>query len=163
MRAQARKLFAQATDTDTAAASADPVEPNLATAALNVVAAAGDADDYDHILDLYRNAPTPQSEQNYLSALLQFQPRDLFDRTLQLARDEVRTQNAPFMLAAAMSHSEHGPRAWAFVSENWDELCRRFPQNTIARMVGGVRAMSTPVLAREVTEFCSRTRCRRAS
>ena len=151
VRRQAKQLFAQTHDS--AGSSSELVEPNLATAALNVVAAAGDSDDYDQILGLYRNAATPQSEQNYLWALLRFGPQDLFDRTLALTRDEVRTQNAPYLLAAAMSHTEHGPRAWAFVSDHWTELCRRFPLNTIARMVGGVRAMSTPALAREVTEF----------
>ncbi len=150
VRRQASALFIRANDDSSAT---EPVEPNLATAALNVVAASGDADDYDHILDLYRNASTPQSEQNYLWSLLQFRSQELFDRTLTLARDEVRTQNSPFLLAAAMSHIDLGPRAWAFVSGHWAELCRRFPQNTISRMVGGVRAMSTPALAREVTEF----------
>ncbi len=150
VRREADVLLTRSLDDNSAT---DPVEPNLATAALNVVAASSGEDSYDLILNLYRNASTPQSEQNYLWALLQFRSQELFDRTLMLARDEVRTQNAPFLLAAAMSHADLGPRAWAFVSDHWEELCRRFPQNTIPRMVGGVRAMSTPALAREVTEF----------
>ena len=35
---------------------------------------------------------------------------------------EIRTQNAPGVLARAVANREHGDRAWAFVKEHWDEI-----------------------------------------
>jgi puromycin-sensitive aminopeptidase len=146
VRERARQLF----DVENNGGS---VEPNLAAAAVRVVASAGDDATYDEMVELYRNASTPQSELRYLGALLQFEDGDLFERTLHLILTEVRTQNAPFMLATAMTHLDHGPRAWELVRSRWDELNERFPQNSIPRMVGGVRALSTAELARDVEGF----------
>ena len=145
-RGRARQLFDAEND-------GTAVEPNLAAAAVRVVAAAGDEATYAEMVELYRTASTPQSELRYLGALLQFEDGELFERTLGLILTEVRTQNAPFMLATAMTHLDHGPKAWELVRSRWDELNERFPQNSIPRMVGGVRALSTPELARDVEGF----------
>ena len=105
--------------------------------------------------ELYRSADTPQSELRYLQSLLLFEDLDLFNRTLELFAAEVRTQNAPYLLGAAMTHLDHGPVAWAFIRNRWNELTDRFPQNSISRMVGGIRALHTRELAREVEAFFS--------
>jgi len=146
VRLRARELF-------DAENQGDAVEPNLAAAAVRVVGAAGDSATYDEMVDLYRNADTPQSEMRYLGALLQFEDLGLFERTLNLFVGEVRTQNAPFLLAQAMTHLDHGSVAWRLIRERWAELNERFPQNSIPRMVSGVRALSTPDLAADVEGF----------
>ncbi|WP_419944250.1 M1 family metallopeptidase [Candidatus Poriferisodalis sp.] len=147
VRTRAREIF------KTSIGSSAAIEPNLAAAALQVVAAAGDQTDYERMLDLYRSADTPQSELRYLQALLLFSQRDLFARTLELFATEVRTQNAPYLLGAAMTHLNCGPVAWEFVRDQWDELTSRFPQNSISRMVGGIRGLHTRELATEVETF----------
>ena len=149
VRTRARELFEEAVGSSAA------VEPNLAAAVVQVAAAAGDETDYEQMLELYRSADTPQSELRYLQSLLLFDDRGLFERTLELFAAEVRTQNAPYLLGAAMTHLDHGPLAWAFIRDRWDELTDRFPQNSISRMVGGIRGMHTRELATEVEEFLS--------
>ena len=149
VRARARELFEEA------AGNSASVEPNLAAAIVQVTAAAGDETDYERMLELYRSADTPQSELRYLQSLLLFDDRGLFERTLELFAAEVRTQNAPYLLGAAMTHLDHGPLAWAFIRDRWDELTDRFPQNSISRMVGGIRGMHTHELATEVEQFLS--------
>ncbi len=147
VRARARELFEEAVGNSAA------VEPNLAAAVVQVTAAAGDETDYEQMLELYRSADTPQSELRYLQSLLLFEDRELFERTLELFASEVRTQNAPYLLGAAMTHLDHGPLAWAFIRDRWDELTDRFPQNSISRMVGGIRGLRTRELAAEVEAF----------
>ena len=147
VRTRARELFEASID-GTAA-----IEPNLAAAAIQVAAAAGDQADYEQMADLSRAADTPQSELRYLQALLLFSQRDLFTRTLELFATEVRTQNAPYLLGAAMTHLDWGPVAWEFIRDQWDELTSRFPQNSISRMVGGIRGLHTRELATEVEAF----------
>ncbi|WP_419842887.1 M1 family metallopeptidase [Candidatus Poriferisodalis sp.] len=147
VRSRARELFEAATQGGAA------VEPNLAAAAVQVTAAAGDHTDYEQMVELYRSADTPQSELRYLQALLLFADADLFGRTLRLFANEVRTQNAPYLLGAAMTHIDCGALAWAFIRDRWAELTARFPQNSIPRMVGGVRGLHTRQLATEVAAF----------
>ena len=52
-----------------------------------------------------------------------------------------------------MTHLDHGPVAWQLIREKWANLNERFPQNSIPRMVSGVRALSTPELAADVEGF----------
>ena len=35
----------------------------------------------------------------------------------------------------------------------WKELNNKFPQNSIPRMVGGIRSLSTPLLAAQIRDF----------
>ncbi|HAF69024.1 MAG TPA: hypothetical protein DCL16_07865, partial [Acidimicrobiaceae bacterium] len=128
-------------------------EPNLTAAAIRVVAAAGDEKIHSEIVDLYREAQTPQLEVRYLMALLEVEGVSLFKKTLDLFSNEVRTQNAPYLLGAAMSHRSHGFLAWDLIRDQWEELNKKFPQNSIPRMVGGIRSLSTPQLASEIHDF----------
>ena len=146
VREIAKTLFGQAT-TGTA------VEPNLAAAVVRVAAAAGDDTTHAHLVKLYSEAPTPQLELRYLVALLELEDVALFKKTLALITSEVRSQNAPYLLSAAMTHRRHGLLAWELVRDRWDKLNAKFPQNSIPRMVAGIRALSTPSVAAEIRSF----------
>ena len=128
-------------------------EPNLTAAAIRVVASAGNEKTHSELVALYREAPTPQLEVRYLMALLEVEGSELFKQTLDLFTNEVRTQNAPYLLGAAMGHRSHGALAWEFIRDRWQELNKKFPQNSIPRMVGGIRSLSTPQLAAEIRDF----------
>ena len=52
-----------------------------------------------------------------------------------------------------MSHRSHGFLAWDLIRDQWEELNKKFPQNSIPRMVGGIRSLSTPQLASEIHDF----------
>jgi len=124
--------------------SADPnsVDPELAAVSTMVIAATGDADDYDRILDRALHGATPQVQIRHLNALAEFPDGDLLRRTCELAvSDDVKTQNAPFLLRAAIANRDHGPIAWEFVRRNWTLLNERFPRSTIVRMVESVRLL----------------------
>jgi puromycin-sensitive aminopeptidase len=58
----------------------------------------------------------------------------------------VKSQNAPFLLRAAIANRRHGPAAWAFVREHWDAADERFPPGTMIRMVDAVKFLNTPEL-----------------
>ncbi len=67
--------------------------------------------------------------------------------------DEVRTQNAPYLLRRALTNRNHGGLAWFFVQNEWDTINERFPSNSIVRMLEGVRSLSTPDIAPTVFAF----------
>ena len=129
------------------------VEPELAAAAVSVVANEGERRYFDLFLERYRNATTPQEEVRFLFALARFPQAELFDRVLEMCLSEVRTQNAPYVLRTCLQHRDLGTRAWDFVERHWDELMKRFPSNSIPRMVGGAAYLSAPETAARVEAF----------
>jgi puromycin-sensitive aminopeptidase len=145
---RARALHARSVD--------DPssVHPAVAAAALSVVAATGDEADYDSTLNRYRTARTPQDQRRELFALAEFQPEPLVRRTLALAfSDEVKSQDAPFLLGKCVAHRQLGALAWRFVRERWDEANRRFPVNLVVRIIEPITRLTTPEQQADVAAF----------
>jgi puromycin-sensitive aminopeptidase len=138
---------------------ADPeaVDPALAAAALTVVAEAAGAGEaaerFEQIWQRHRNPATPQEEVRYLLALARFHDDESFRRILDLSLTEVRSQNAGFLIRQALVNRTHGPTAWDFVAEHWDEINRRLPSNQIPRMLEGIVALSQPDVANRVQAF----------
>ena len=127
------------------------VDPALAAAAAGILADVGEAADYDAFLDRFKNAADPQEEQRYLYLLADFEDPELFARTLDLTlTDQVRSQNAPYVLRRALINRERSADAWTWITEHWDEANARFPSNSIPRMLGGVRAIDRADLADDV-------------
>jgi puromycin-sensitive aminopeptidase len=148
VQAQCREWF------DAAGADPGAVDPELAAAATSVVAAVGDADTYEHMRARFLDASTPQEQLRYLYALAEFDDEDLVLATCEFAMSaSVRTQNAPFLLRAAIANRRHGPAAWAFVRDHWDEAFGRFPSSTIVRMIDSIKLLATPELVADTTAF----------
>ncbi len=130
------------------------VHPSMEASAIDVVASRGDATDFEEYLTRFRDAPTPQDEQRYLRALADFPGQPEIERLLGLClTDEVRTQDAPYVVRRALTNRQHGPIAWSWVSEHWDEIGERYPSNAIVRLLEGVRSLSAPEVADEVVAF----------
>jgi len=148
------EVTARARELEEAARAGRPIDASLASAAVAVVAATGGPDDYERFLARSKDAPTPQEQLRYLYALADFRDPELMDRTLELAlSDEVRSQNAPFLLARAMANRDAGDRAWRFVKEHWEEANRGLPPNTIIYLADGVRFLTTPEQEADVQSF----------
>ncbi len=129
------------------------VDPALFAAAIAVVAEHGDDARYDDVVRRVANAGTPQEELRYLMSLPAFPTAEQMARTLEACRTTIRTQNAPYILATAIAHREHGPMAWNFVRTHWDELAERFPNNSIPRMVSGITAIVDDATAHDISGF----------
>jgi puromycin-sensitive aminopeptidase len=139
---------------DRAVAAESGLDPALVAASVEVVAATGTAEDFDWFVERQDKAPTPQERQRHLHALADFPGEAEFDRLLEMTlTDAVRSQDGAFVLRRAMNNREHGPRAWTFVRDRWDAVNEKLPSMTIVRMAEGIRAMSTPELARDVEAF----------
>jgi puromycin-sensitive aminopeptidase len=130
------------------------VAPELVAAAVGVLADRGRSGDHAAFIDRFESAATPQEQMRYLHALADFDDPALFATTLELlAGDRVRSQNAPYVLRRALTNRDRGPDAWEFVTGNWDQITERFPSNSIARMLEGIRALDRPELADQVLGF----------
>jgi puromycin-sensitive aminopeptidase len=132
----------------------EPVDAQLSAAAVEVVAATGGADDYDRFRRAVREAHTPQEEHRYLFALPRFRDPALLDRTLaEATTDEIRPQDAPFVIARATTNRDLGARAWEFVAAHWKELNERFASSNIISLVAGTRYITDPDTVEKVQTF----------
>ncbi len=130
------------------------VDPELVAAATSIVAATGDGDVYERLLARYREATTPQDQLRHLFALAEFDDEALVHRTCELAMsDEVKTQNAPYLLRSCIANRRHGPAAWTFVRQHWDAANASFPSNSIVRMVDSVKMLTEERVAADVQAF----------
>ena len=125
----------------------------LTVAAIAVVAATATAEEHAELERRWRTASTPQEELRYLTALVDTDDPALFDRSLQLAVDEVRTQNAPYLLRRAIAHPTLGDRAWRHVTERWELIGEKFPSNSLPRMLEGIRSIGDRTTAEQVERF----------
>ncbi len=130
------------------------VHPEVAAAAISVLAATGDEKDFDTLVECYRTGQTPQERLRFLYALSEFDDPQILRRTCEFAlSDEVKSQDAPFVLARCLTSRSHGSMAWAFIKDMWDRALATFPSNTIIRLVDPVKYLNTPTLLRDVHEF----------
>jgi puromycin-sensitive aminopeptidase len=133
---------------------ASTIDPDVAAAIISILAYGGNTQRYDEFWQRFKNAPTPQEERRFLFSLATFRERSLIERTLAHCLDgEIRTQDAPYVVGLLFQNTEGGELTWRFVTSNWEEILRLYPENTIIRMLEGITALSTPALANEVTAF----------
>lgn len=120
--------------------AAESPDAELRSAAVKIVAANGTDSDFAAFKEGFECAETPQEEIRNLYALPGFPGKSHIDTVVEMALgDEIRTQNAPFVLAQALMNRDHGAAVWATIEDNWAAINEKFPSNTIVRMLTGVR------------------------
>jgi hypothetical protein len=128
--------------------------PEVFAAATIVTAAHGGPVEFDEFLSRFRTAPTPQEQTRALYALGEFNDAALINRVVKFAfSSEVKSQNAPFLLARCLANRSHGPRAWTSIRKRWKEANERFPVNTIIRIVQGARDITDPSTVADIQAF----------
>ena len=136
------------------AAEPGSVDPELVAAATSIVAACGDDEVFERLVDRYREATTPQEQLRHLYALAEFDAESLILRTCELAMsDDVKSQNAPYLLRSCIGNRRHGAAAWTFVRRHWDAANATFPSNSIVRMVDSVKLLTDERVAADVQAF----------
>jgi puromycin-sensitive aminopeptidase len=139
--------------------NAAAIHPDLVPAVVSILAYTGDQARYEEFTERFRTASTPQEERRYLFSLAGFRQKPLLERTLaRTLNGETRIQDAPFLISAVMGNVHGRELAWAFVKNNWDQMDRLFPKQGLRRMCGGIAALATPELERDVRSFFSMRR-----
>jgi puromycin-sensitive aminopeptidase len=145
---------AQAREAEVEARNGGKVPPAVAAAAVDVVAASGGPEDYEAFRARSKVAPTPQEEDRYLFALTRFRDPALMERTLvSTLSDDVRPQDAPFVLARATINRELGPQGWDFIAANWDAIGERIATSNVIALAAGVRYLTDGATVDAVQAF----------
>ena len=137
-----------------AAGLRDPelVDAALMAASVDVVASIGDEADFADFVEAWKLAATPQSEMRFLFSLAEFQEPDLVAQLHELVLDnQIRSQNAPFLLGRSLGKRHAGQQTWDFIAAEWDRLNDMFATSSIVRMLEGITRLDRP----EQAEACS--------
>ena len=130
------------------------VDANVAAAVIKATAVRANQADLDALIEGFQSATTPQEEQRCLYALAEVRDPALMQQVLDLAvTAAVRTQNAPFLISACISNRDNSGLVWRVVHEHWAEMNSRFPSNSIARMLSGIRTVADPAIAADIEAF----------
>jgi puromycin-sensitive aminopeptidase len=134
------------------------VDPNVVPALVSSLAYTGSRARFDEFLALSRAATTDQEKLRFLRALGEFRERELFSTAIDMMVNEVKPDDAPYILGAYLVTEHAGRATWNALRENWEKISRRFPASATVRMIEGCSALDTPELAAEVEQFFARTK-----
>jgi puromycin-sensitive aminopeptidase len=138
---------------------ADPaggtLAPDLVRTAAAISVAYGDADVWHRTLDAYRATDRAVEQLRYLYALAETPIEDLRMRLLEMTiGGEVRSQDGPFIIAAALSRPGAAGPVWDWIEANWARLAERFPPSLAIRMLDAASVICDANLAVRVRRFC---------
>ena len=131
----------------------DEGDPQLLQAAVEAVAAEGTKEDLDRYWQRYRGAPRRRRRSATCTHVPV--PGDAeIQRVLDASMtDEVRTQDAPYLLARSTTNRAQGPTVWRFIAAHWDAMQDRFAASNIIGLVSGIRYLTDPAVVDEVDAF----------
>lgn len=139
-----------------AALGEDPnaVDADLADAVVRVVASTADEDTWNELRRRAAAARTAQDTLRHQGALADAQDPTLVLRFCELClTDEIRSQDALFLLARALRNRYAAAEVWGFLTDRWDEITTRFPSSTVPRLIDGIRGVSDRELATSIAAF----------
>jgi hypothetical protein len=129
-------------------------EPDIISSVISIIAYFGDKKVFEQYVDLMENAETPQDEVRFQRSLALFQNEENINKLFTfILEDKIRSQDSPYLLASALNNEKNGWMTWLFISNNWDILTKKFPENSIVRMLSGIRALNDRKYLNEIKKF----------
>ncbi|HEY4357454.1 MAG TPA: M1 family metallopeptidase [Acidobacteriaceae bacterium] len=130
------------------------VPPELATAAVGIATAKGDAAFYDALLQFGKTAQDPEKRENALFSLAGFDDPALVRRTLDyVTSGAVRNQDSWIPMAIELSRYQTRPVAWEYIKANWDKVQAQFTMSSGNQIVGVTGSFCSPAAHKDVEDF----------
>jgi puromycin-sensitive aminopeptidase len=134
-------------------AAGDP-EGDIAGAIISIVGSLGRREDFASVVERYRKASSPQSEVRNLYGLTGFASTELSLEAFDLARNEIRSQDAPYVIARLLGNHTAGDQVFAALVASWDACLERIPNDSHSRMLSGItQQIKDPAHAQAVADF----------
>ena len=129
-------------------------DPNITASAIASVAYYGNEKTYRDYFQKYTDGETPQEKMRFLYSLAEFRDTKLLEKTLNASLSkEIKNQDAPYLIAYALREYRHCEKTWNFIEKNWKDIIKKFPDNTIPRIFGGIKIISNIELADKINLF----------
>ncbi len=131
------------------------LDATVAPIVLRLAAIGGDAALYDRYLAALAAARAPDTYRMYLDALAWFTTPEIVGRALEYAiSPDVRTQDAPLLLAGLLARADSRDMAWAFLKQNWPRIVDRLGIfQGVPGVVGGLSGFCSAEAAADIRAF----------
>ena len=131
------------------------VPPSLVSSVLQVAAAGGDARLYErYVAKMKASTSAPEEYYRFFNALAAFKTAELRARTLKFAlSDEVRSQDAPLLVAQQLVASSSQDAAWAFVKSEWAAVSGKIKPNAMPAVANALGAFCSPAMSADIRAF----------
>ena len=131
-------------------------EPDIVSSIISINAYFGSSELFKTYLENMNNAKTPQDEVRFQRSLSLFQNDIDIEKLFSLIIDnKIRSQDSPYLLASCLNNEKMGWKTWSFIEKNWDNLTSKFPENSIVRMLSGVRSLNKRKYLNHLNSFFS--------
>ena len=131
-------------------------EPDIISSVISINAYHGDSKLFEKYVDNMINAKTPQDEVRFQRSLSLFKGDNEIEKLFNLIlSDKIRSQDSPYILASTLNNESVGWKTWNFIEANWDKLTSKFPENSIVRMLSGIRALNKRKYFNHLNSFFS--------
>lgn len=118
-------------------------EPDIISSVISINASNGDSSLFEDYVNFMNNAKTPQDEVRFQRSLSLFKGDKEIEKLYDLIlNNKIRSQDSPYILASTLNNEAVGWKTWNFIEKNWEELSKRFPENSIVRMLSGIRSLN---------------------
>ncbi len=139
---------------DSLATDPGAVDGDVADAAVAVVAASGGAPEFDRMLQLRREAASPQDEVRYLRAAAAVPDKETALRLIDMILSgEIRSQDATWLVARLIGHRDTGRAVWERVKGDWEALLAAMPASHKWRMLDWIMYRSEPDIAVDIERW----------
>ncbi len=130
------------------------IDPNIIASAIASVAYYGSEKTYKDYFLKYTDGETPQEKMRFLYSLAEFRDPKLLEKTLDASlSDNIKNQDAPYLIAYALRNYRHSEKTWNFIENNWADIIKKFPDNAVPRIFGGIKIISNEKLADRINLF----------
>lgn len=153
---EARQIFNQYIEKRLGSAATEPVniDGNILSPAIQITAYNGGKAEYEKLDKCWRRAATPEEMERALMSLTAFRSAQQIDDTLKLSMStEVRTQDAPKLLAGVFHNVNGRDKAWDFTRKNWKEINARLPFHMVPWIVSAASSLCTSEREKELKTF----------
>jgi puromycin-sensitive aminopeptidase len=133
-----------------------PIHPDIRSAVYNLAAENGGLKEYQQLQRLYAKAKLSEEQRRLGRAMANFKNCVEIKKYLKFALSkQVRAQDAPLYLAAALSNPHAQNLAWAFIRQNWKILLERYGQggHLLNRIIQPLWHYHDEERAREIKRF----------
>ncbi len=133
-----------------------PIDPDLRGAVYALVAENGNEREWDALVEMYTAATLSEEKNRIGRALAHFKSKKLLSQTLafSLSKD-VRSQDAPSLIANVLANTSGIELAWKFIQKNWKELHARYSSggHMLPRLVSALAFFDDKNKAKEIKAF----------
>ena len=148
------KLVPVARDLVQGALQGEAVDATLFYPASTIAACNGDAALYNAVVEHLKSTKSPEEYFRWLRMLGRFEDPALVRRSLEYSiSDQVRSQDAPFLLGALMANAHNRETAWNFIREHWPQVEAKLTNFSTGSIINSASQFCDAAKRDEVQQF----------